>query len=144
MARPVNRDAYASALVNLRELLMAARATTDGKEILGKVFGAIEAHAEITENVIRSIGVAEDKLEIWQATVQSSRNLRQLSESKCVSNLKSLGSDKSEFKAWNDKLINAFAQTLGSPWRRFMRNLNKALDQDRKVLTVAELNISKA
>merc|ERR1711891_50924 len=73
------------------------------------------------------------------SAVQSSRTHRQLSESKCVSNLKSLGSDKSDFKSWNDKLINAFAQTLGSPWRRFMRNLNKALDQDKKVLTAAEL-----
>merc|ERR1711951_99651 len=62
-----------------------------------------------------------------------------LSESKCVGNLKNLGSDKSEFKFWNDKLINALAQTLGTPWRKFMRNLNKVLDQDRKVLTKQEI-----
>ena len=63
-----------------------------------------------------------------------------LSESKCVSNLKTLGSDKSEFKSWNEKFINAISQTLGSKWRKFMRNLNRVLDQERKTLTTEELN----
>ena len=51
-----------------------------------------------------------------------------------------MGSDKSEFKLWNDKLINALSQALGTPWRKFMKNLNQLLDQDRKVLTPEELN----
>merc|ERR1712240_221061 len=58
----------------------------------------------------------------------------------CIGNLKTLGSDKSEFKTWNGKFINAVAQTLGMPWRKYMRNLNRQLDQDRKVLTQDELN----
>ena len=29
-------------------------------------------------------------------------------------------------------------QSLGAPWRKFMRNLNRKLDQDRKVLTAEE------
>ena len=63
-----------------------------------------------------------------------------MSESRCISNLKVLGSDKSEFKSWNEKLINAIAQSLGTPWRKYMRNLNKALDRDRKVLDDNQLN----
>ena len=42
-----------------------------------------------------------------------------------------LGSDKSEFKGWNEKFINAISQTLGTQWRKFMRNLNRTLDQER-------------
>ena len=57
-----------------------------------------------------------------------------MSESRCFSNLEVLSSDKSEFKSWNEKLINAAAQSLGTPWRKYMRNLNKAFDKDRKVL----------
>ena len=57
-----------------------------------------------------------------------------LAESRCVSSLKTLGSDKLEFKNWNEKFINATAQTFGTPWRTFMKNLNRKLDQERKVL----------
>ena len=57
-----------------------------------------------------------------------------LGESKCVSSLKILGSDKADFKNWNEKLINAIAQVLGTEWRKFLKNLNEKLDQDRKVI----------
>ena len=63
-----------------------------------------------------------------------------LAEYRCVSNLKILGSDKSEFKSWNDKFVNAMAQSLGKSWRKFMKNLNQTLDKERKVLTTDELN----
>ena len=46
---------------------------------------------------------------------------RILSESRCVSNLKTLGSQKEDFKNWNEKLINATAQTFGPDWRKFMK-----------------------
>ena len=39
-----------------------------------------------------------------------------------------------------ETLINALSQSLGSPWRAFMRNLNRQLDKDRKVLSISELN----
>ena len=55
-------------------------------------------------------------------------------------NLRTLGSDKSEFRTWNSKLINAIASELGMPWRTFMSNLNRALDRDRKVLSNSELD----
>ena len=132
MPPPVSRESFAQALGNVRQLLVQARETQDAKEVLIKVFLAIEATAEISDRLVLSVGAVEDKVEIW--TAARSHSHKQLSESKCVGNLKNLGSDKAEFKSWNDKLINAIAQTQGTEWRRFMKNLNKALDQDRKVL----------
>ena len=73
-----------------------------------------------------------------QATTQATPK-RPLAESKSVANLKVLGSDKAEFKNWNEKLINATTQTFGPTWRQFMRALNEKLDLERKVLTDAEL-----
>ena len=63
-----------------------------------------------------------------------------LSECRSINNLKILGSNKSDFKNWNEKFINAIAQGAGAPWRKFMKNLNKQLDQDRKVLTAQDLD----
>ena len=70
---------------------------------------------------------------------QSQPNRRILSESRCVSNLKTLGSQKEEFKNWNEKLINATAQTFGPDWRKFMKNLNGRLDQDKRIFDDNEL-----
>ena len=70
---------------------------------------------------------------------QSRKYKKPLGESHCVSNLKVLGSDKAEFKVWNEKLINAMTQTLGRPWRKYMYSLNAALDSGRKMLDDIEL-----
>ena len=139
MPPPVPRESFALALGKLREILDVAKGNTDPKEVLVKALQAIEATAEISEKILLSIGALEDKVETWEAAgsnypTEGSHGRKPLSESKCVGNLKNLGSDKAEFKSWNDKLINAMAQTLGTEWRGFMKNLNKALDQDRKVV----------
>ena len=139
MPPPVARESYVAAFFNLRQVLIAARELQDPQQAILKAFQAIEASAEISENMVKSIGAVEDKFENWESLPQFSYSQKPLSESKCISNLKCLGSDKAEFKAWNDKLINALAQTLGAPWRKFMKNLNKTLDQDRKVLTDEEI-----
>ena len=107
MAPPVLRETFAHALGHLRQILIAARETQDAKEVLMKVFLAIEATAEISGRLVLSVGAVEDKVETWIAT--RSHSQKSLSESKCIGNLKSLGSDKAEFKTWNDKLINALA-----------------------------------
>ena len=57
-----------------------------------------------------------------------------MSELRCASNLKNLGSDKAEFKNWNERLVNVMSQAFGPEWRTFMRNLNKRLDVDRKII----------
>ena len=76
-----------------------------------------------------SIKIAEQSIVQLEQNRQSTR--KQFAESRCVNNLKILGSDKSEFKNWNEKLINAMSQSLGGHWRQFMNNLKRALDQDR-------------
>ena len=134
MPPPVPRDTYAVALGNIRQLLSTVKGTPDPKEVTLKAFQAIEATTEIAQKFLLSIGALEDKVETWELSAPSSYGGKPLSESKCVGNLKNLGSDKAEFKSWNDKLINAMAQTLGTEWRGFMKNLNKALDQERKVI----------
>ena len=60
-------------------------------------------------------------------------------ESKSAANLRVLGSKKEDFKNWNEKLINATTQVFGREWRSFVAHLNKTLDLDRKILTVAEI-----
>ena len=52
---------------------------------------------------------------------------------------KVLGSDKADFKNWNEKLINAISQVLGSRWRKILKNLNEKLDQDRKIISKADI-----
>ena len=119
-------ESYATAFVNLRQLLSTAKDAKDAREIFLKAFQAIEASAQISENMAASIGAIEDKIGNRESEAPSSHSRKPLSESKCVGTLKNLGSDKAEFKAWNDKLINALAQTLGAPWRKFMKNLNRS------------------
>ena len=115
MPPPVIRESYTAAFGNLRRLLTTARDTQDAREVVLLAFRAIEASAEVSENLVHSVGSVEDKLATWEfSTPRGSFGSKPLSESKCVSNLKSLGSDKSEFKLWSDKLINALAQTLGT------------------------------
>ena len=140
MPPPVPRESFIAALGNIRQFLTLARDTHAPKEVIVKAFQAIEATAEISERIVMSVGALEDKVGTWETAATHSHGRKPLSESKCVGNLKSLGSDKAEFKSWNDKLINAIAQTLGTEWRKFMRHLNRALDQDRKVLAKEELD----
>ena len=51
-----------------------------------------------------------------------------------------LGVRQADFKNWNEKLINAVAQVLGTEWRKFMKNLNEKLDQDRKVISESAMS----
>merc|ERR1711951_46184 len=107
-------------------------------------FEAIQAGTQISEALVDKLSATMDDHANHVAAHVAGQTTnpyskKTLAESKCAENLKCLGSDKSEFKSWNDKLINALAQVLGKPWRTFMRNLNKTLDQDRKVLTQQEI-----
>ena len=122
MPPPVPREAFALALGNIRQLLTSAKDTQDPKEVIVKAFQAIEAATEISERIVMSVGALEDKVETWETATRRPQGEKPLSESKCVGNLKSLGSDKAEFKSWNDKLINAMAQALGTGWRKFILN----------------------
>ena len=98
-----------------------------------------ESELHILENVAALIRNIENVLAESESRRHPTHRMP-LSESRCVNGLKTLGSDESEFKNWNEKLINALSQSLGSPWRAFMRDLNRQLDKDRKVLSTSELN----
>ena len=52
-------------------------------------------------------------------------------EYKVISNLKMLGSDRTHFRTWNDKFINALMQVNGD-YGEFMEELNKKLDGGEK------------
>ena len=77
----------------------------------------IEAHMS-TLNSMENIAVIVEELREHR---HEHLSRKPLVESKCVSNLKVLRSDKSEFKNWNEKLINATSQTFGVVWRQFMK-----------------------
>ena len=61
--------------------------------------------------------------------VSGSRKL--LSENRCISDLRRLGSDRNEFIDWNEKLINAIAQVRGWNVRRYIKEINSMMDVDR-------------
>ena len=62
-----------------------------------------------------------------------------LAESRSIANLKTLGSDRTEFRQWNERLINAVTQAMGIPWRSFMKKVMESLDVNRKLLTNEEV-----
>ena len=66
MPPPVARESYTAALGNLRQILTAARDIQDAKEIIRLAFRAIEASAEISENLVHSVGSVEDKWATWE------------------------------------------------------------------------------
>ena len=104
MPPPVPRESFSTAFGNLRRILATAKGTQEPKDLIVVAFQAIEASAEIAERIVMSVGAVEDKVETWELAVPRLHSQKSLSESKCVSNLRSLGSDKAEFKVWNDKL----------------------------------------
>ena len=79
-----------AALANLRGLFTAAQNTQDPKEAITMAFQAIQAAAEISEKLAWSMGAVEDRMETWESAAPCQHGQKPLSESKCVSNLKSL------------------------------------------------------
>ena len=103
MPPPIPRESYIAAFGNLKRLLATAAEFQDPKEVLVVAFKAIEALATIVEQIVLSVNAVEDKVGTWEPAALRSSGQSSLSESKCVGNLKSLGSDKVEFKSWKDK-----------------------------------------
>ena len=60
---------------------------------------------------------------------------RSLVESRYMHSLKTLGSEKSEFKLWNEKFVGGVSHVLGTSWRKFLHASNQRLDLDRKPLS---------
>ena len=113
---PIQRETYLAAMRTVRQLILTWKGAGDAQDAFAKGIAANEALAEIAEKVIMSIATLEDKMATLESIAAREAPLgnrkRPLAESKCIGNLKTLGSDKSEFKVWSDKFINAVAQSL--------------------------------
>ena len=158
MALPVSRVQYAADVNTLKEQMATVKNATSVEQMVQLGVLAQETAAKLTKQMIMSIAAIEDRMATMetataqalttiQAIVQATaaqttpveRKRKSLAESKCIANMKTLGSDKAEFRMWNEKFVNAIAQVLGTTWRTYMRNLNRQLDQDRRILTSEEL-----
>ena len=112
-----------AAVVNAMRTIIASIENAPNTDVAYK--NMVDAHKS-SFNILESLSAAF-------ATIDG-QSRKPLSECRCVGNLKVLGSDKSEFKNWNEKIINAIAQVLGTPWRKYMKSLNQTLDQDTQIL----------
>jgi len=139
----------------MREQIVAVRNAANAEQAIQLGIPVQETNTKLAERLIMSVAAIEDRMATLEGTTAQAfatiertaaqktpieKKRKSLAESKCVGNMKALSSDKAEFKMWNEKFINAIAQVLGTPWRVYMRNLNRQLDQSRTVLTDDELN----
>ena len=157
-APPVPPETYLAELTKMREQIAAIRSATTAEQAIQLGIQEQETTSKLAERLIMSVSAVENRvaalegtairaMTTMQATVQAAaahstpieRKRKSLAESKCIGNMRTLGSDKAEFRMWNEKFINAIAQVLGTPWRVYIRNLNRKLDQIRTVLTDDEL-----
>ena len=136
---PIAEQLLAPQIDAFRGQIAELASCTSSDEAYRRMVTMHKSTLQILENVSISIQNSERSIAESESRMTASHR-KPLSESRCVSTLKLLGSDKSEFKSWNEKLINALSQSLGKHWRTFMENLNRRLDQGRKVLEVEELN----
>ena len=127
--------------------MMLQQAAADYRRCMARIDDHIVANKaddkvgeEMVTMLRQSVGVIEMIMHQDNMGKGTHGSHKPLSECKSINSLKILGSNKSDFKNWNEKFINAIAQGAGSPWRKFMKNLNKQLDQDRRVLTTQDLD----
>ena len=111
---------------------MLSQAVAEFQKNVGRMNDHLVANAgdkAIGEMVImhrESLGIFQMMLMLIDSLTRGTQSTHKpLSECRSVNGLKILGSNKSDFKNWNEKFINAIAQGAGSPWRKFMKNLNK-------------------
>ena len=136
-ALPVSREQYLADMTVLKEQISTITGAGNVDEAMKRGILAQETVAKLAERLIMSMASVEDKTATMEtaathalATIERTaaqatpveRKRKSLAESKCIGNMKTLGSDKAEFKIWNEKFINAIAQVLGTPWRMYMRN----------------------
>ena len=101
------------------------------------------ASTSCLNNSLRSIaewaGTIEEKL-VQLESKSSNTNFnfppggKPVSEIKAITNLEQLGTDKSEFRNWMDRLVNALVQK-DHKYRFFMNKLKEAMDQKNKLLS---------
>ena len=118
---PALPEIYMAEMTKVREQITAVRSAVNVEQAVKLTVPAQETASKLTERLIMSVTAVENRmaaLEITTAQAMSTmaqttpieRKRKSLAESKCVGNMKTLGSDKAEFRMWNEKFINAIAQ----------------------------------
>ena len=108
-------DNAANAEAAYSSIQAAHKSTLEAIDAIVVSVDALEQRMQTTEATVNlSIQALERRLQTIESTTRQTTHRKPMSESRCISNLKVLGSDKSEFKSWNEKLINAAAQSLGA------------------------------
>ena len=110
MVENINFTMLGNAVNSLKTVVTSMSAATTpeaGMQIM------LEAHRSAA-GTIELIAAAVEGLA--RGTAQAGSGKRSPGEYKCLANLKTLGSDKGEFKMWNEKLINALTQAMGVEW----------------------------
>ena len=131
---PVSPETYLAELTTMREQIAAMRGATTTEQVYQLTVQEQETMSRLAERLIMSVSATETRvaalegttmqaMATMQATAQAAaanaapieRKRKSLAESKCIENMRTLGSDKAEFRMWNEKFINAIAQVLGTP-----------------------------
>ena len=126
----VSTQVMASHIANFEHLLSATRAAQSADD----AYRSLVQLQDVTLQSFKHIAIVMESKPYRQS------GSRSMAESKIINNLKTLSSDKTEFRNWNDKLVNAMSLVLGTGWRTFMINLDRKLDENRKILDKDELN----
>ena len=99
-----------NAIATLRSLVNAIKGAGSPEAAFTNIVESLESATSIFENIATSEEAMSAKTDLMSAKIDlmqnaSQSNLRNLSESRCVSSLRILGSDKAEFKNWNEQFI---------------------------------------
>ena len=120
MALPVSREQYAADVNTLKEQIATVKNATSVEQMVQLGVQVQETTAKLTHQLIMSVTAVENQMATLQANVQATaaqtmpieRKRKSLAESKCIGNMKTLGSDKAEFRMRSERFINAIAQVL--------------------------------
>ena len=117
---PVSREQYLADMTVLKEQISTVKAAGNVEQAVQLGIPVQETAAKLTQQLIMSVASIEDKMATLEGTTAQAlatiertaaqatpieRKRKSLVESKCVGNMKTLGSDKAEFRMWNEKFI---------------------------------------
>ena len=86
-----------------------------------EMHGTVEAlrriaqHTEQSLSAFAAIDATIDTLKAALQAIAQSRSPK-LCESRCIMSLRTLGSNKKDFKFWHERFVNALAQNFGTKW----------------------------
>ena len=120
MTSTTSGQILAGVLNTLRHSIAAIDSADNPDAAFSSMKGAHNSTINVFDTMALMFEATERRFQTIELTTSQNSQVRQgmqrkpMSESRCSSNLKVLGSDKSEFRSWNEKLINAAAQSLGT------------------------------